>query len=128
MGQTGTRNASKTQKNKNTIFENDLKTPPKEPKRFIYPVIMMLKVRLKKPLFSMLIKRLKGILKQLILKMKMTPECPKTTKNIWFKMATGYEIAYNKAAIQDLKDEWGEFILEFKSFKTKEEATKYIIP
>ena len=37
-----------------------------------------------------------------------------------FKMTTGYEIACSKAAIKDLKEEWGEFILESKSFGSKE--------
>ena len=43
-----------------------------------------------------------------------------------FKMTTGYEIACSKAAVKDLWDEWGEFILDSKSFNSKEEATKYI--
>ena len=122
MGRPGTRNASKACKNTDTISENNLKTPPKEPKKIHLSGDSDAESETKH-----VDKKVKGDTES---KVNEEDDIPKMSENneeyMVFKMTTGYEIAYNKAAIQDLKDEWGEFILESKSFKTKEEATKYI--
>ena len=106
MGRPGTQNASKARKNTDTISDNDLKTPPKEPKNIHLSDDLETESETEAPVLHV-DKKVKGDTESKVNEEDDIPKEMSENKEEYmvFKMTTGYEIAYNKAAIQDLKDE-----------------------